>query len=321
MPFTLAATQSKSLTRTLEPVTSSDFGAKRVVIRPAGGLGNQLFAYAAGLALARSHGVQLAVDDSWFSTQSKRSYELDSFRSSAVRMPGAWKPSLQDRFPRGVRQLDKLLGRRLQVKETFGESNFFFDKTVADLRVPVSLSGYFQSYKYFQDSAATLREEMTSIAEPSEWYLRELTRLQSMGDWIGIHIRRGDYLEAHNRDFHGLLSDAYYLRALDFGERLVGQLPIVIFSDDPRTDQYPIPLGRREVHVVDAPMTSRPIETVNLMAYCRAMITANSSFSWWGAWLGERPDRPVLCPRPWFNTRQLDYRDLLLPQWISVGRE
>lgn len=286
-----------------------------------GGLGNQLFIYAAGLELARSHGVELAADDSWFSTQDKRSYELDSFDSFAVRVQCGWKPSLQDRFPRGVRYLDRIVGRRVQSKETFGEANFFFDEAVAHLDVPVSLSGYFQSYKYFQNSYPVLREQLRSIVEPTEWFMRESVRLQSLGDWIGIHIRRGDYLEPAIRDFHGLLGVTYYSRALDCVERLVGQLPIVVFSDDRRVEEFPLQVGRREVHVLNAPPASRPIETVNLMAHSRALITANSSLSWWGAWLGERPGRPVLCPRPWFSTRQVDYRDLLLPQWVSIGRD
>jgi hypothetical protein len=94
-----------------------------------------------------------------------------------------------------------------------------------------------------------------------------------------------------------------------------------VFSDDRRVEEFPLQVGRREVHVLNAPPASRPIETVNLMAHSRALITANSSLSWWGAWLGERPGRPVLCPRPWFSTRQVDYRDLLLPQWVSIGRD
>lgn len=311
--------KSRECGPTLGTVTSATPSVNRVFIRPVGGLGNQLFTYAAGLELARRHGVELAADDSWFSTQDKRSYELDSFDSCAVRVQGGWKPSLQDRFPRGVRYLDKIAGRRVQIKGTFGEANFFFNEAVAHLNVPVSLSGYFQSYRYFQNSYPVLREELRSIVEPTQWFMREYVRLQSLGDWIGIHIRRGDYLEPAIRNFHGLLGESYYSRALDCAERLVGKLPIVVFSDDPRVEELPLQVELREVHVLNAPPESRPIETVNLMARSRAMITANSSLGWWGAWLGESEDRPVICPRPWFNAKQLDYRDLLLPQWLSIG--
>ena len=292
---------------------------KEVVIRPVGGLGNQLFTYAAGLQLARSHGVTLAVDDSWFATQNKRSFELDSFQSSAIQARGQWKPSLQDRIPLGVRYLEKIFKRRLQLKETFGEPNFFFTEAVSGLDVPVSLSGYFQSWKYFQGCAPVIHEELRSIIQPTDWFLTESARLRSLGDWIGIHIRRGDFLEPKIRDFHGVVGDAYYERTLRYARRLVGDLPIVLFSDDPRAEESSEFLQGCETYVINAPAMSRPIETVNLMAHSRAMITANSSLSWWGAWLGDAPDRPVLCPRPWFRAKNLDYRDLLLPNWISLG--
>jgi len=117
------------------------------------------------------------------------------------------------------------------------------------------------------------------------------------------------------------LDATYYDRALRIAKDLVGDLPIVVFSDD-SNGTYSLPVDlQSDVHAISAPEESRPIETLNIMASSRAMITANSSFSWWGAWLGENPERPVICPRPWFTTRLIDYRDLLLPQWISIGRE
>jgi len=294
---------------------------KQVVIRPVGGLGNQLFIYAAGLDLARRKDADLVVDNSWFSTQEKRTYELDSFASSAHQKVGSWKPSAQDRFPRTARYLDKVFGRRLQFPGTFGEPNFSHNASIIDLKLPASLSGYFQSYKYFQESESVLRSEMRRIHSPTEWFSATQDKLKSLGGWIGVHIRRGDYLEPGIKEFHGILDATYYDRALRIAKDLVGNLPIVVFSDDSSgTNSLPVDL-QSDVHAISAPEESRPIETLNIMASSRAMITANSSFSWWGAWLGENPDRPVICPRPWFTTRLIDYRDLLLPQWISIGRE
>ena len=293
----------------------------RVVVRPVGGLGNQLFIYAAGLDLARRNGAELVVDNSWFSTQEKRAYELDSFASSAAQEVGSWRPSAQDRFPRTARYLDKVLGKRVQIPGTFGEANFSHNASIVGLKLPVSLSGYFQSYKYFQESESVLRSEMRSILNPTEWFSATNDKLNSLGGWIGVHIRRGDYLEPGIKEFHGVLGATYYDRALRIARDLVGNLPIVVFSDDPNgTKSLQVDL-QSDVHAISAPDYSRPIETLNIMASSRAMITANSSFSWWGAWLGEQPNRPVICPRPWFATKTIDYRDLLLPQWISIGRE
>jgi len=288
------------------------------LVHPLGGIGNQLFIYAAGRALSERHNAPLFIDDSWFHNRVDRQFGIPDFNHAGSVVSGHWKPSIVGQIPLAPRIL-RVTGRNLQVGRTYRETNFSFDPRVLDLLPGHRLEGYFQSPKYFDEIGEKIRQEVRDLRSPSEWLQEQQLHLRNNGPWLAIHIRRGDYLLPTTRDFHGVLQLPYYARALRIMDDVLGSLPIRVFTDDPPEAQWLMNSLEREFEVISPPPESVPLESIVLMAGSAGIICANSSFSWWGAWLGDQVERPVICPRPWFNSRHVDYRDLLESEWISVG--
>lgn len=288
------------------------------VVLPVGGLGNQLFIYAAGLSLARRHDVPLYVDRSWYQQDSNRKFELDTFDFQATILDGSWKPSLASRIPHLSRVLRRL-DRSLAWGRTYHERGYMFDPVVESLQPGARLSGYLQSPKYFSSIAPELRASIWATRTTSSWYRTQLSLLTSATPWIGLHIRRGDYLSETAQNFHGILDVYYYQRALNSLGSDTAAWPIVIFSEDADTANELGTFLGRDFRLAVAPKESRPIESLLLMGRSTAFVCANSSFSWWGAWLGASRCHRVVGPRPWFRAREIDDRDLLPPEWLTVG--
>jgi hypothetical protein len=291
-----------------------------ITVTPVGGLGNQLFIYSLGYALSSRLGCELYIDRSWFATQALRNYELTTFASVGIELP-------ERRWETGVIRLRKqsLLA---SISRKFGrftgttlrEEGFGFDERILSAGPGVRLEGYFQSHNYFSSAQESLRQQMRAISQPSVWYSQTKERLDSVGPWVAVHVRRGDYLNPGTRDFHGIVEKQYYLAALEIVNQIVPGLVPIVFSDEPAlasqmlADDFPAAI------FIENSTSSKPIETINLMARSQAVVMANSSFSWWGGWLGDSDSRPVVGPRPWFNSAEYDERDLLPSRWISLGR-
>ena len=293
-----------------------------ITISPVGGLGNQLFIYAAGYSASIRQGVPLFIDDSWFANQSERFYELDTFASAGIKV----SEKIQKLFAHRSRQarLARLVASRLNVPpfKTIPEKKLFsFNPDALAAPPGVRLTGFLQSYKYFEDVAHQIREQLLSIIDPSPWFLETQSTLASLGPWVSVHVRRGDFLNKGTREVHGIVSGSYYSGALKIMERLIPEVIPVVFSDDPKAaskmlrDEYP-----RSIFI-DSPATSANIESVVLMSQSAGSIIANSSFSWWGAWLGDKPIRPVIAPRPWMDDPGFHELELFPPGWLTLGRD
>jgi hypothetical protein len=177
--------------------------------------------------------------------------------------------------------------------------------------------GYFQSWRYVESVASELRTELWDVCNPSTWFEEQKAELASMEQWVGIHVRRGDY-----KDLAGLeVGEIYYERALALLSDLGGPQHLVVFSDEVELARD-MSVWRRFPHVtfIESPPGTSPLETLLLMSLASQLVIANSTFSWWAAWVGERPDRRVIFPRPWGNTL-CENRDLIPPGWIGIGRE
>jgi hypothetical protein len=139
---------------------------------------------------------------------------------------------------------------------------------------------------------------------------------------ISVHVRRGDYLNPGTVEYHGILGETYYREALGRLEASVGkEAKLFVFSDDAAAAEQVLNFVPKSqlVHVRGDP--ERPWEDMALMARCRHHVIANSSFSWWGAWLNRSPDKIVVAPCAWFAPTELSKRntgDLYPPGWILV---
>ncbi|MGN6285707.1 MAG: alpha-1,2-fucosyltransferase [Afipia sp.] len=297
-----------------------------------GGLGNQMFQYAAGKALAKRHGVKLGFDLGGFRVDQLRSFLLDRLRvPETVRggdeIPTSTEPGsyfFRARRRQRVERAMALIGlpRLRSSRNSYREPHFHFDPAFHSLGPDTELFGYFQSELYFGSIADDVRRHF----EPREPLGTEARvaadRIARSELPVSVHVRRGDYVRAATAAVHGLLEANYYRKALAQIEDRVGRSPdLFVFSDDhaaaARVLDFVSPA--RVTYVQGDP--DRPWEDMTLIASCHHHVIANSSFSWWGAWLNQSPDKIVIAPRSWFTQKGLltrDTRDLYPSGWIQV---
>lgn len=276
-----------------------------------GGLGNQLFIYAAGLACADRTGAHLRVDSSLQRDDPNRPFLLKQLGLPAEYL------EMHPSQPLSHRVL-----RRPPVPSrcNFQESSFRYDESAIRQPAGSCLFGYFQSWRYVNLVATKLREQFRRLQEErsrNPAYL-EARRLIVGSGAIAVHVRRGDYLSPATRIVHGTAGHTYYGEAVSVLRRMGYGEQIVLFSDDVETS-LPEMRGLGRVEAVQR-FGLDAIDEMLLMSEASALVGGNSSFSWWSGWIGEQARRPVICPRPWFEDPSLDTRDLLPPSWLTLQR-
>jgi len=282
-----------------------------------GGLGNQMFQYAAGRQLAHLHRTELKIDLSWFknitAVDTKRQYELGAFN---IQEHFA-SPLETGRFREGflLRRFGFLFPFRKQCHII--ERHYHFDPDILQLPDNVYLEGYWQSPKYFSDIQDIIRTEFTVKSGPgtgNRSMAEEIGRTES----VAIHVRRGDYVSnpsISNR--YGTCSMEYYQTAMKTILGQVRQPHFFVFSDDAA--------GAKENLSWIAPSTfidlngpDNAFEDMRLLSLCKHHIIANSSFSWWGAWLSKKPEKIVIAPRQWFKDKYINTDDLIPTKWTRL---
>lgn len=289
-----------------------------VTIRLQGGLGNQMFGAAAALALARRLDARLVFDLGSFPSDPKRGYELAPF--------GIEAGLIEAGTPRTGGVLQRLMPGRAGVVRHWRERHFHYDESFEDLTGSVHLSGYLQSPRYFRDAAAHVRHafDLAPLVTPAG---REIAgQARAAGERaIAVHIRRGDYLsDPKAAAVHNSVDSGYYARALGLLTRMVPDAAIFVVSDEPAA--VPEVLGERARDAFVCAGNSA-FDDMYLISACRHRIIANSSFSWWGAWLasheaGNDPSAGVtIAPRNWFTREKLLTTatcDLLPAHWVLM---
>jgi hypothetical protein len=290
-----------------------------------------MFQYAAAKALACRHGVEVVLDKSAFETYALRSFLLDRMQIPETDEPAGKRSiaeSLRAKSVASVRRLHHIpvkLGwsKPNVVPGTYSEPHFHFDPAFFALGGHVSLHGYFQSERYFGEIADPLRD-FFQPRDPLGAEARAMAdRIAGTEASVSVHIRRGDYVKnAETARVHGSLEDAYYRKALKLLQgALKPEITIFVFSDDAAAAEAVLDFvpAANLVHVRGDP--DRPWEDLTLMARCHHHVIANSSFSWWGAWLNPSSDKIVIAPRAWFTPGELRQRntcDLCPTGWILL---
>lgn len=286
---------------------------KRVVSRLNGGLGNQMFQYAFGRTLAARMNARFFIETGMLENDRLRSYALSGFRISAATMdPAELKREIlwPDRLLRRLRWLPSLPGRLRYL----AEKSFVFDPEAAATSHSVCADGYWQSPRYFEAQAAILRQEF-QLAAPMTAVRQETAKRIVAANAVSVHVRRGDYVaNPHTLAFHGLCPPSWYVAAMQQIEQHVDQPYFFVFSDDPAWSRENI-RSDWPVHFIETQPDGRDFEDMHLISLCQHHIIANSSFSWWGAWLNQKPGKRVIAPAKWFNQATHDTRDLLPPEW------
>ena len=271
-----------------------------------GGLGNQLFGWALAYSLSRTMGLQVGLN---VKNLHQRGFELTNFNIpdisnitfSTISNHSRIRASLRRRFV------------KLRSRDEFFESGFGFDQRVFESREKTTFNGYFQSWKYFHQYREEIVHQLQAPKNPSAKYL-DFVKSLSEKKWIAIHVRRGDYVKFKN--YHGLASSEYYTMSLDLVSHAIGDIDIVVFSDDISEAKKIVPNATQYICEEDI---SSPVENLILMSKATHFIGANSSFSWWAAYIGDQKEKINIFPRPWFAEKNIDTRDLLLPHWLTLG--
>lgn len=298
---------------------SSDLQGQSVITRLNGGLGNQLFQYAAGLALADRLGVPLKMDLSEFETYHLRRFELNKFNIGAGLATSDETAGFvvnPSRFQRNYSRFAILLGLGFN-KIAFKQRKFGYDNTFENIRHPMYLNGYWQSEKYFKSAEDKLRGELSlvnKLGEASQKILEAIPQCPA----VSLHIRRGDYISNPSAALvHGVCSLDYYYSAIRYISTHVANPHFFVFSDDLQWARDNLKISY-PVEYVEANGPDRGEEDMWLMKSCKHHIIANSSFSWWSAWLNDRQGKIVIAPRIWFLDKKIDTRDLIPEQWHKI---
>lgn len=286
-----------------------------IVFYGQGGLGNQLFQYAAARRLSIIHGCELVLDPYWFAHpkagETPRPLELDRYPvAMRVAMPAEQQ---RWRWMRGRlgRVTKPFLPMRLLCEQGSG-----VDQSVLNAPAGTYLFGFWQSEAYFSDIRPQLLQELMPIEAPSATD-QAIIELIDHGNAVSLHVRRGDYVTLQSASaFHGLCSLDYYRAAIQYVAERVENPTLFVFSDDPEWTRAnlhsPFP-----THYVDHNTPADAFQDLRLMSRCRHHIIANSSFSWWGAWLADSPAGVVIAPARWFAANR-PTPDLVPARWHRI---
>ena len=282
-----------------------------VITKLYGGLGNQMFQYAAGRALALRNNDILKLDLSWFGHTGRNTNRPFKLRVFNIEVMEPSREEVKRLVPSNWKKALGLYGHKMYIKE----KGFAFDEKVASLSGDVYLDGYWQSERYFKDfeeeirSAFTLREGMGSMA------IVAADDIKRTSNSVSLHIRRGDYVEdSKTNAYHGTCSPDYYKRAIGYVENSMGEVKLFVFSDDIEWAKEQ-DLFKGAVFVSNTDI--KDYEELIIMSMCRHNIIANSSFSWWGAWLNGNTNKIVVAPEKWFNVEK-DTSDLIPQSWVRI---
>jgi hypothetical protein len=274
-----------------------------IIVRIMGGLGNQMFQYAAGLALSKRLDTKLYLDTSFFKVDvkrrhvTKRVYELYLFNIYP-------KPlSIIDRLDLKLHP-PRLVMESAEVKNEFRA-----------IKGNAIVAGYWQSSWYFDDYSDEIRATFKLDYPLSEPATKVYEKIKKDNRSVSLHFRRGDYVtNKAAADILGTLPIKYYKEAIEVLKQKKGDINLYVFSDDINWCKKNLKLNSNVIFV-EQTTTS---DDLKLMAACRHNVIANSSFSWWAGWLNQNQGKIVVAPKKWFANNP-DYSSLELPKtWVSL---
>jgi hypothetical protein len=284
-----------------------------IITQLTGGLGNQLFQYAAGKSLALHHQTDLKFDLSHFQLHNSRSFGLNQFRMQVLEASDEERKRL---IPGSdIRKITERL-KQAHKRQVYREPFFHYDTNFFSAKSDVYLKGNWQSEKYFKPFQEQIRKDFT-IKDELITHLQSFANKLRCESSVSVHIRRGDYLQPSTLAYHGVLSDTYYTKAMALFMEKNSQHKFYVFTDDVAWVKNNLVLPEHHEFVSGMVSTSA-IEDFFLMQSCRHNIIANSSFSWWAAWLNDHSDKIVISPKAWFDKGPQDTYDLIPLGWIQI---
>ncbi|WP_443640310.1 alpha-1,2-fucosyltransferase [Candidatus Njordibacter sp. Uisw_039] len=286
-----------------------------VYVRLLGGLGNQLFQYAMGRALSDARQTELVLDPRFILRKGCISgLAIDEFAIRARYLTDAEAAH----FKEPVWKLTRALRRQINPwMGYYHETVHSFDSAALVQSYDVMLSGFWQSERYFDNHSDLLQSDLVlKKALPPE--AAQVAAQMKCGTSVAMHVRRGDYLsDPKALAKHGATSAHYYQTALQLMIEKLGGVDLYVFSDDPEwvraNIQHP-----SITFVSDFGFSAE--QDLWLISACQHQIIANSSFSWWGAYLNDYASKIVVAPEPWFDAKHMAQQDIIPTDWNTLAK-
>jgi hypothetical protein len=291
-----------------------------VIIKINGGIGNQLFQYAFGRALEEKCNYKVYYDISEFESYKLRNYDLHHFN---VDIKFVYKKDIEklNNISNKIKfkifrllNIHKLKLRKLSYYQEFIDN---FNVDVFKISNSIYLNGYWQSEKYFFEIRDIIKRELfikTPPSETNEFILKNILSVNS----VSVHIRRGDYLTNNKtKHLYGCCTLDYYYQAFSIISNNVKNPIFFVFSDDIEWAKENLK-NKYNFYFVDVNNSINAYEDLRLMSFCKHNIIANSSFSWWGAWLNLNSNKIVISPKKWFAGKKVKIEDRIPSNWLKI---
>lgn len=302
-----------------------------------GGLGNQMFIYSLFKSMCNK-GIKAKLDMSWFDYYSMHNgYELATVFGAKI--VEATRKEVNQYANIKIGKINKLLKKTVHKKTQLlygGHDAVTYHPEIFRVRNKY-IEGYWQCEKYFLDTNEAIRSIFTFPVETIESLLKETAfykEFKSNKYKSSIHIRRGDYIlnkpnTARNRihkffpgkcvNLGGVCTESYYSNAINYLEKRTDKAHYYIFSNDVDWCKTNLRLPEKRHTFVDINTKENSYVDMYLMSQCNHNIIANSSFSWWGAWLNSHDDKIVVAPDRWFQDGYLG--DIIPEDWVKLPTE
>tara|TARA_R110002126_G_scaffold291763_2_gene457117 strand:+ start:15216 stop:16019 length:804 start_codon:yes stop_codon:yes gene_type:complete len=266
-----------------------------IIVRIVGGLGNQMFQYAYAKSLEQ-RGFEVQIDISKFKKYKLHGgYQLDKYKIDL-----------------GTSGNFSTLLSKLQLKKNRKEKSLLFDKKFLQLSGNEYVKGYFQTEKYFTNIRHILLNQFVIQQKLSNTTTEYAARIKNDTNSCSVHIRRGDFISDQKANsVHGTCDVNYYKKAIELINTKFKETHFFVFSDD-------ISWTKTNLKIDNAIYINHktiPHEDLHLMSLCNHNITANSSFSWWAAWLNQYKNKTVIAPKKWFIEKK---NEVACENWIQL---
>lgn len=294
-----------------------------IISKITGGIGNQMFQYAFARNISLLKHTDLKLDISSFSWDSLRIFELSDFffiSNHLATSDDYCQLKNHHTYPIIERIKRKITNSNFPyyLHATVKEQSFAFDNKISIINKNCILEGCWQSEKYFLKNKNQIIQDFTFKHKPNDYYnqiINQITDFQT----VSVHIRRGDYVNnSTTLAFHGLCSIDYYNNAISCISHKVANPLFIFISDDIEwCKQY---FNNIPNSIFIENNKGADYEDLRLMSMCKHNIIANSSFSWWGAWLNNNANKIVIAPKQWFANKEMQAqtKDLIPETWIKL---
>jgi hypothetical protein len=283
-----------------------------------GGLGNQMFQYAVGRHLAKIHRTKLKLDKTDLLDRTPkvdftfRNYELMAFIIESQEA----NPKEIENFKKNNKPLNLLdkIKQKVNPHHYIREKSFSFNQKIFNYSGHLYLDGYWQSEKYFNNVSNLIRSDFI-FKDAYNISNQNISKFIKSVNAVSLHVRRSDYV--HNavaNQQHGTCSLEYYEKSIEYISGRIKDIHIFVFSDDPSWIKSNLKVAYPIFYIEE----TKNYEDMQLMSMCKHHIIANSTFSWWGAWLNPNFNKIVIAPKKWFNNSDIDTKDLIPDSWIKI---